>query len=65
MKNGIVVTVQGFGGTFRSEFQAILKALEALGCTVEVTDECPSNGPAPHKSDAHVKLIADHVPWGG
>lgn len=62
--NDIKIVVSGPGTTFSTELHAIRRALQAIGCTVHVTDEHPSNI-IQISSSSRVSLIADHLPGGG
>lgn len=77
----ITVTVTGPGGCINTEVEIIRRALESVGCTVDVTNKYPhqfSEDPqagystktmdqiiSENRCNARVSLIADHEPWGG
>lgn len=75
---GVTITISGPGTTFNYELEIIKRALEAAHLKVEVVNEYPSEESPDEmlkrverqiaEGDLRprkVKLIADHIPWGG
>lgn len=67
------ITVQGPATGFAVEMHAIKNALESLGCSVTIDDDHPMDEKRLREVMAagapfikyKVKILADHLPWGG
>lgn len=72
------IKITGPGGVINYEYYVILKALKDAGIQVEEINDSPEESPEKHlemiksridtgfiKSPWQVKLIANHMPWGG